>query len=181
MNHAPVAQPDSYRVAKDSPAKDFAVLSNDSDPDGDALRVVGVTTPGHGTVSFTAGKVTYQPTHGYVGTDSFSYRIADSAGRSDTATVSVQVLTDNHPPAPKDDTYTVRVGQTITANVLANDTDPDGDALTVTGDDSALISVSANGLFTFTGLVVGKTTFHYTVSDGLASHNATVTIKVVLL
>jgi hypothetical protein len=91
------------------------------------------------------------------------------------------VQKDNHPPATKDDTYTVKVGQTINANVLTNDSDPDGDALTVTKDDSALINVAPDGTFSFTGVVVGKTTFHYTVSDGLATHNATVTIKVVLL
>jgi hypothetical protein len=180
-NHAPVAKADAYRLMKDSSPKDFAVLTNDSDPDGDPLQIVNVSTPGHGSVSFTGTKVTYQPTHGYVGSDSFSYRIVDGAGHADTATVSVQVQKDNHPPATKDDTYTVKVGQTINANVLTNDSDPDGDALTVTKDDSALINVAPDGTFSFTGVVVGKTTFHYTVSDGLATHNATVTIKVVLL
>jgi hypothetical protein len=180
VNQPPVAQPDHYRLAKDAAAKNFAVLSNDSDPDGDALRIVAVTTAAHGSVTSTADHVTYKPDHGYVGTDTFSYKVVDGAGNSDTATVTMQITKDNHPPATKDDTYTVHVGQTITGHVLANDSDPDGDSITVTKDDSLLITVAADGSFTFTGLVPGKTTFHYTASDGLATHNGTVTIKVIL-
>ncbi len=130
-------------------------------------------------MSFTASKVTYKPAGKFVGTDTFTYRIADTAGHSATATVTIQVFKDNHPPATKDDNYTVHVGQTFTGHVLANDTDPDGDALTVTKDDSAVITVAPDGSFTFTGLMLGKVTFHYTASDGLATHNSNVTIKII--
>ena len=180
VNQPPVAKPDHYRIDEDSAASRFSVLSNDSDPEGDALHIASVATPKHGTVSHSDDAVTYTPDAGFSGTDTFTYRVVDSAGNADTGTVVVQIQPVNHAPTAKADSYTVHVAQTITGHVLANDTDPDGDTLTVTSDDAALITVAANGSFTFTGLLPGTTTFHYVVSDGQATDTGTVTIKVVL-
>ena len=69
-------------------------------------------------------------------------------------------------------------GQPLTGDLLANDGDEDGDALTVTTDDSPEVTVASDGTFTWTPPSPGIRTFTYTVSDGAASSTATVVITV---
>ena len=77
--------------APTAPAHLINVLANDSDPDGDVLRVVATTQPAHGTVEILdAGlSVRYTPEAGFVGTDHFTYTVSDGQGGTDTATVTV--------------------------------------------------------------------------------------------
>jgi serralysin len=70
-----------------------AVLANDSDVDGDALLVSGVTQPANGTVTINAGSGTllYTPKNNWIGSETFSYSVADGKGGTATATVTVTV------------------------------------------------------------------------------------------
>jgi hypothetical protein len=70
-----------------------ALLSNDSDPNGDPISITGVTSGTGGTASYNAqtNTITFTPTAGFVGTAQFTYQIADGTGRADTAAVSVAV------------------------------------------------------------------------------------------
>ena len=72
---------------------EIAVLLNDSDPDVDQLSVESVTTPANGASAITTGDrfVTYTPTAGFVGEDTFDYTVTDGNGGSATATVTVTV------------------------------------------------------------------------------------------
>lgn len=91
---APVAQDDTAETAEDTPVI-VNVLQNDSDDTGlDATSVAVVTQPGNGTVSInaTTGEITYTPSAGFSGTDSFTYTVADVDGNvSNAATVAVTV------------------------------------------------------------------------------------------
>lgn len=70
----------------------IAVLSNDSDANGDSLSVSGVASAAHGTVAINAnGTLTYQPFAGYNGVDGFDYTISDGHGGSDTGHVTVTI------------------------------------------------------------------------------------------
>jgi Ca2+-binding RTX toxin-like protein len=92
-NRNPVALSDTAETAPNLPVI-IEVLANDTDPDGDALRVGSVVQPAHGaTVVNTDGSVTYTPDDDYVGTDDFSYTVLDDRGGSDTAAVSIVVRT----------------------------------------------------------------------------------------
>jgi len=73
---------------------DIAVLSNDSDPDGDTISVTGVSvSPANGDVVLNAdGSFSYTPAAGFSGTDIFEYTITDNAGGVAAATVEVTVL-----------------------------------------------------------------------------------------
>ena len=69
------------------------LLANDSDPDGDTLSIVSVTSPSAngGTVSFSGGVITYTPAAGFKGADSFNYTLTDSLGRTATGQVAIYV------------------------------------------------------------------------------------------
>lgn len=94
-NIAPTANDDSATTRRNTPVI-IDVLSNDSDPDGavDPSSVVVFASPGHGTTSVdpTTGAITYTPTSGYTGPDSFTYRVLDDSGASsNSATVNIVV------------------------------------------------------------------------------------------
>jgi subtilisin family serine protease len=91
VNDPPVAANDAASTNQGVPVT-IAVLGNDSDIDGGALSVTGVTPPTNGTTVVNAATtVTYTPTAGYTGSDSFGYTIADAMGGTASATVSVSV------------------------------------------------------------------------------------------
>lgn len=90
-NHAPVAVNDEAS-SEYGQTTTVSVLSNDSDPDGDAISITGHTQPSHGTLTpGSSGQLVYTPNPGYSGTDSFSYTISDGRGLSATATVHVAI------------------------------------------------------------------------------------------
>jgi gliding motility-associated-like protein/uncharacterized repeat protein (TIGR01451 family) len=92
-NNPPVAVDDQYTTPRDVPVSGN-VLNNDSDPENQPLTVntTPVTSPSHGTVVQRAdGTFTYTPAPGFVGTDSYVYRVCDSEGACSQATVTINV------------------------------------------------------------------------------------------
>ena len=188
-NQPPVADDDSLTTAEDT-AGQVNVLDGDTDPDaGDTLTVTTLTPSAtHGTVSCTAaGICTYTPAANYSGPDSFSYTVSDGHGGTDTATVNVTVTPVNDDPNAVNDSLTTNE-DTASAplNVLANDTDIDGGALTVTTltptAAHGTVSCTAAGLCTYTPAAnyPGPDSFTYSISDGnggtdTATVNVTVT------
>jgi len=82
-----------------------------------------------------------------------------------------------------DDSAETTVKTAVNVNVLANDTDPDQDPLTVvavTQGAKGAITLTSDGLIHYqpNGNAKGNDTFSYTVSDGLASSSAAVTVSV---
>jgi VCBS repeat-containing protein len=90
VNDPPVAVNDSAITDEGTPVI-IDVLNNDSDVDGDALAVDSVTQGANGSVANNGSYVTYTPTPGFNGTDSFNYMVIDSNGGTDTATVTINV------------------------------------------------------------------------------------------
>jgi alpha-tubulin suppressor-like RCC1 family protein len=90
-NDAPLAVDDNAGVMTNSLVF-IDVLANDSDPDGDAISLVSVNTPTHGTALIVSGQIEYTPLTGYVGADSFTYIIEDVFAAQATATVFVDVI-----------------------------------------------------------------------------------------
>ena len=129
--------------------------------------------------------VIYTPAAGVAGTDRFTYTINDGRGGTATATVTVTITAPiNRPPVAVDDTAVTTVSTPVTINVLANDSDPDGDPLTVisvTQPTNGGVQISNNEVIYqpqrgFTGVDA----FTYTISDGrggTATANVTVTIN----
>jgi VCBS repeat-containing protein len=159
------------------------VLANDTDPDGHSLTAALVDDAGNGSLVLDPGGAwTYLPDPGFVGTDGFTYRASDGLASSNLATVTITVT--NTPPTPMDDAATTLHGRSTGGDVLANDTDADGDALSASLMDDVghgSLSLASDGTWTYqpSAGFVGTDTFTYTVSDGAAiSAPATVTIIV---
>ena len=172
-NRAPVANNDSYTLAQNSPPTLLDVLANDTDPDGDALTITAITAPAHGSASISGNKVSYTPAAGYSGPDSFSYTISDGKGGTATATVSITItaVAANRPPVANNDFLFVPLNTPTVADVLANDTDPDGDALTVVSFTQPLYGTVTRGsgqtlVYTPVHNFQGNDAFFYTISDG---------------
>ena len=183
-NQPPVAGDDSVVTHSGTPVT-FNVLANDSDPDGDTLRVDSVSGgPSHGTVAVNlqTGAATYTPNPGYAGPDSFTYTVTDGKGGTDTAVVAISVV--NRAPVAANDAVSTPEGTPVSFNVLANDSDPDGDPLRVTASTSpahgtASVQPTGQALYTPAPGYTGPDAFSYSITDGNGgTASATVTITV---
>ncbi|MGV3759408.1 MAG: Ig-like domain-containing protein, partial [Actinomycetota bacterium] len=132
----PVAVRDEVLVTAGEPAF-VPVLDNDVDPDGEVLVVLGVTDlpePSPVTVTvlrrsvlkITAPTALTEPME-------LGYRISDGTDEAEGRVLvePAPLSEENRPPVVAPDEYTVRAGGIVTFPVLSNDSDPDGDALTV--------------------------------------------------
>jgi hypothetical protein len=97
VNDPPVAGDDVASTQTGQPLR-IAVLANDSDAEGDALRLSGVSAAIQGTVTIDAGAIVYTPGGGFVGVDSFTYTVSDVAGAVGQGQVTVYVRESG--PAP---------------------------------------------------------------------------------
>lgn len=186
-NGPPDAQDDAATTRIATPVV-VNVLANDRDPDGDPITVTQVGTPANGTaVLGTAGNVTYTPRAGFVGTDTFTYRISDGRGGSDEARVTVTVTAvnpGNRPPVAVDDRYTVLGAIPTILFVLSNDSDPDGDPIeivSITQPLNGVANIVGNGTIRYRSNsgYCGPDTFTYTIRDPSgATSTATVRIEV---
>ena len=178
----PEAADDRAETPEDTP-KVIDVLSNDSDPDGDKLRVSSVTAPEHGTATVVGRRVRYAPELNWYGEDRFKYTVADSGGLTSKATVKVTVTPVNDPPEAVDDEAETLEDVPMVVDVLANDTDVDGDPLEVVSVGSAghgTTAIADGGVRYASELNwYGTDRFTYTIADpeGLTS-TATVTMTV---
>ena len=183
-NDGPVAVTDAATTAEDTAAT-IAVLTNDTDLDGDALVVSSVTVPAHGTAAVNPdGTIAYAPAANYNGADSFSYTIGDGNGGSATATVNVTVTAANDGPVAVNDAATTAEDTAATIAVLTNDSDLDGDTLavssvTVPAHGTAAVNPDGTIAYAPAANFNGADSFSYTIGDGNGgSATATVTVTV---
>jgi hypothetical protein len=99
-NIPPAAGDDAISVVQGAGPVSFALLANDTDPDGDALTIAATSQPAHGSVVVASNglTLTYDPAGTYVGSDAFSYTVADGHGGSDGGAVTVTVNPDRAAP-----------------------------------------------------------------------------------
>lgn len=187
INHAPNAVEDAPTTNHTVPVI-IDILKNDTDLDGDTLTITSITQPPLGTTATlnADNTVTFDP-KGKVGSHAFSYTISDGFGGTDTAVVTIATSDPNggHHSYPDitDENVTIRKNTSILINVLANDTDADGDILILDQVDSpshgATQKVPGGVLYTPSIGFTGTDVFYYGVHDGYG-HNGfgTVTITV---
>ncbi len=189
VNDAPVALNDSATTDEDK-AVFINVSMNDYDVDGtiDLGSIVIVDYPSHGSLEIYAnGTVKYTPDANYYGNDEFNYTIKDNEGGvSNVANVVITILPVNDPPVANDDCATVEEDSSDNQiDVLANDTDVDGDSLEIIS-----VSSPSHGTVYHDGNYVyytpdanyyGDDSFTYTITDGIATDTATVYVTILAI
>lgn len=169
VNDGPLGVADSASTEGIAPVT-IDVLANDTDVDGDDLSIVDIGTSADGAVMLNAdGTITFIANDDFVGTANFTYMVSDGS-ETDTVDVTVEVISANRAPTPENDIVTMDEDTSITIDLLANDTDPDGDALTITSLGSSANGTlidNGDGTVTFTPAAdyVGNVVISYSVAD----------------
>uniref|UniRef100_UPI001E38F7EC tandem-95 repeat protein n=2 Tax=Vibrio harveyi TaxID=669 RepID=UPI001E38F7EC len=182
VNDAPVAVDDTVTTDEDT-AVTIDVLANDSDPENDQLTITNASVPAEqGTVTIVDGKLVFTPAENFNGDATISYTISDGQ-LTDDATVAVTVNPVNDAPVAVDDTVTTDEDTAVTIDVLANDSDPENDTLTITAasvpaEQGTVAIVDGKLVFTPAENFNGDATISYTISDGQLTDDATVAVTV---
>jgi VCBS repeat-containing protein len=176
-NAAPKPAADTATTAEDASVT-IAVLANDTDPNGDALRVTAAGSGQRGATAVLAdGRVTYTPNPNANGADTFTYAVADPAGLTASQTVTVTITPVNDPPVVTASALATSGVAPFGAAFTAVGTDPDGDVLTFTwafGDQN----IASGPQVTHTYDTAGTFDAVVTVSDGAATAHAGIQIAV---
>ncbi|ELY1987495.1 tandem-95 repeat protein, partial [Vibrio harveyi] len=182
INDAPVAVNDTVSTDEDT-AVTIDVLANDSDPENDTLTITAASVPTEqGTVAIVDGKLVFTPAENFNGDATISYTVSDGQ-LTDDATVAVTVNPVNDAPVAVDDTVTTDEDTAVTIDVLANDSDPENDQLTITNasvpaEQGTVTIVDGKLVFTPAENFNGDATISYTISDGQLTDDATVAVTV---
>ena len=185
-NTPPIAVYDA-RTTSAGTAVDIDVVANDTDLEGDTLRVISVTTPSNGTavINPRTNTVTYIPNPGFHGTDSFNYTVFDGF-HTITGTVTITVAPPNRAPEVLRSIATVKLtvaSESVLVEVAGTFKDEDSDLLTysaVSLDTSVATVEVLGGTVTITPVAVGSTTIELTASDPhgeRTTHSVPVTVR----
>ena len=180
-NTSPVAQVDNARVKRNQ-AIVIDVLANDTDADQDTLTL-GVVSANFGVVSITAdNQIAYQSANNFVGQDTVAYSLSDGNGGTASSMVDVTVYV-NDAPIALDDTTSTDDRTAIVIDVLANDTDADGDSLVLINAtvDNGEVVINENNTLTYTPIsgFAGTAVITYIIDDGQGDQ-ATAQVSVVV-
>jgi MYXO-CTERM domain-containing protein len=181
-NRLPVAVADKATTRKDTLVT-VNVLANDTDADGDSLTI-RQAVGGFGAVTIqTDQTLSYMPNIDFVGTDKVIYSITDSKGGTASTELVIDVFGNNAPVAV-DDVAATDDKTAVLIAVLANDSDVDGDKLTVSAASAqqGTVRIEADQRLRYTPKAdfEGVDTISYKVKDTAgaeASAQVRVTVK----
>jgi hypothetical protein len=144
-NAAPIAQNLVARAVSGSEVN-IAVPLDGIDADGDSVELLGIaSSPSKGRVTDTGPNFfTYEAFPGSSGVDSFTYRVRDHLGKESTATIRVGIAPAqmvNQAPFAVKDAVVVRPGREVAVAVMANDSDPEGDKITLVSEENGGLEV----------------------------------------
>ncbi|MFW0947203.1 tandem-95 repeat protein [Vibrio parahaemolyticus] len=182
INDAPNAENDVITTEEDT-AVTIDVLVNDSDVEGDALSIQSASVPKEqGTVEVVDGKLVFTPAENFNGEATISYIVTDG-DLTDEANVTVTVTPVNDSPVAVDDTVSTQEDTVVTIDVLPNDSDVDGDKLSIQSafvpkEQGTVEVVDGKLVFTPTENFNGDAEITYTVTDGELTDEAKVTVTV---
>jgi VCBS repeat-containing protein len=183
LNDNPIAIEDSVSTDEDT-AVNIDVLSNDSDIDADIISVSSANAT-NGIVSVNIdGSLNYTPSANFNGTDTITYSVSDGNGGTASSLVSVVVNPLNDAPNVISDTAATNEDTAVNINVLANDSDVDGDAIIVDSASASngTVSINLDGTLTYNPNLdfAGTDTISYSISDGNGGTAAGIVAVVVL-
>ena len=176
VNDAPIGVADVISGSEDTPIE-FRPGLNDMDEDIQTVRFSAFTQGANGTVS-AAGPdrpdvLIYTPNANFFGTDSFTYTPFDGSDDGDITTVSVTVAPINDAPTAVADSVTVEEGTDVVLNILANDSDIDGDSFFLKEIESPINGILTNmgGIITYDvdDEFVGTERIYYVIQDDVGA------------
>ncbi|MGI2059863.1 Ig-like domain-containing protein, partial [Shewanella baltica] len=180
-NHLPVANPDTASLPWNQ-SLDVDVLANDTDSDGDTLTVTQVTSEFGTAVILANQQLSYTPATDFIGTDVLVYSITDGKGGTASTELTV-VVSGNTAPTTVNDSAATDDRTSLLLDVLSNDSDPDGNVLTLVSATAqqGAVSVESNKLrYIPKAGFDGVDTVSYRISDGLggeATGQVFITVK----
>ncbi len=182
-DNPPAAVNESIITKEDTPV---TITLKGTDPEGKPVTFTKLADPVHGKLIGTEPNFVYTPEQNFSGVDSFSFKVNDGVFDSNTAFISIAITPENDQPVAKDDVIEITEDTNmVTLKVLANDTDMDGDILTILsaaeGKSGSIVISSDNKTIIYTPAknFSGTDTFTYTVSDSKGgTGKGTVRIKV---
>ncbi|WP_265572937.1 tandem-95 repeat protein [Vibrio parahaemolyticus] len=182
INDAPNAENDVITTEEDT-AVTIDVLVNDSDVEGDVLSIQSASVPSEqGSVDIVNGKLVFTPAENFNGDATITYIVTDG-DLTDEAKVTVTVTPVNDSPVAVDDTTSIQEDTAVTIDVLTNDTDVDGDKLSIESasvpkEQGTVEVVDGKLVFTPVENFNGHAEIIYTVTDGELTDEAKVTVTV---
>ena len=185
-NEVPVANPDTVETEMDTSVI-INLIANDTDPDNDVLSVLSIVQPSVGVATLNANGTIFFDPQNNVGSISIGYTVSDGRGGTDFAILTVSSTDPNNGnfgwPVIVDENVTTISGTAVFVDVLANDSDPDGDTLILDqlsgADNGTAIKINGGIRYTPDPGFVGTDFVYYGVHDGFG-HNGfgTITITV---
>lgn len=184
INDAPVAQDDMASTPYGE-AVVIDLLANDTEVDDapESLGITDLTSEGGSVTDNGDGTVTFTPDDGFTGEAVITYAVVDPDGAKDTGEAVVAVGDGNAPPVAEEDSIETDEDTAVVIDVLANDSDPDGDPLTLieaSSPDGGVTLQDGQVLFTPAAHFHGETTVSYSISDGKGG-TASSTVKLDVL
>ncbi|HHE0403610.1 TPA: tandem-95 repeat protein, partial [Vibrio parahaemolyticus] len=182
INDAPNAENDVITTEEDTVVT-IDVLVNDSDVEGDVLSIQSASVPSEqGSVDIVDGKLVFTPAENFNGEATITYIVTDG-DLTDEAKVTVTVTPVNDSPVAVDDTTSIQEDTAVTIDVLTNDTDVDGDKLSIESvsvpkEQGTVEVVDGKLVFTPAENFNGDAEITYTVTDGQLTDEAKVTVTV---
>ena len=167
-NPFPIAMDDRL-VCREDESVNANVLDNDLPGDG-VLKVVSNTSPSEGILILSEnGMIAFTPPAEYHGEQMITYTIEDEDGDQSSANVSLVVENVNDHPIANDDNYEIEEGESVSDNVLTNDSGLGDQPVVVafTNPEYGTLNVSNDGTFTYIPDegYYGEEVFSYRVED----------------
>ena len=177
VNDPPIARADSIEAFEDTPIviDPATLLANDLDVDGDPLTLIGVFGATNGIVDYDGTRILFTPDHNFAGTARFEYQVSDGTDGVSVGRASINVISTNQAPIAVTDMFGTVEDAPLTieiADLIGNDTDPDGDDLQFvsvrnTSSDTNFFMLPGGRIqFVPRENINGPVTLAYTISDG---------------
>jgi hypothetical protein len=189
VNVAPVLGAIGNQTVQVGQPLTFTVTATDADLPANGLVLSSSALPTGATFDANTGVFSWTPTAGQVGDTGLTFTVTDTGSPvlsdSETLTITVTAEPNQNPVAVNDGSYAATEDQLLTVlaaqGVLANDSDPNSDPLSVTLLQQAVngvVTLASNGGFTYqpTANVNGSDSFSYTLNDGRGG-TATATVS----
>ena len=182
VNRPPELDTLSQTIEEDNEVR-IDLLATANDVDGDQLSISDLTDGSNGAVENNGdGTITYSPAENWNGEESFTYTVSDGELET-TGEVEITVTAVNDSPVAKDDSITIEEDNEIKIDLLANDSDIEGDDLSIvnlTEASNGQLEDNGDGTITYSPDENwnGEESFTYTVSDGELTVTAEVIVRV---